>query len=129
VVQHDLFEHEILKVILAQRVLLEVEVVRAYRRRRRLVIREMQLRQVRVLQGILDADAVIWIIGQHLLQQVNRIVIRSLEKLFEVFAITLRQLLDEVAVLLIFDFRDQCWTRISEQLRDHVQLVLFGTSW
>lgn len=106
-VQHDFFVHEILEVILTQRILLEVKVVRTHRRRRRLVIWEMQLRQVRVLQSILDADAVIRIVGQHLLQQVNCVVIRSFEKLFEVFAVTLRQLLDEVAILLIFDFGDE----------------------
>lgn len=128
-VQHDFLVHEILEVILTQRVLLEVKVVRTDWRRRRFVIREMQLRQVRVLQGILDADAFIRIISQHLLQQVNCIVISTFEKLFEVLAITLRQLLDKVAILLIFDFGDESGLWISEQLRDHVQLVFFGTSW
>ena len=120
VVQHDFLEHQVFEVLLTQRVLLKVKVECADGSRGRLIVREVQLLEVRVFQGVLDRDAVIRIVSQHFLEQVNGVGIGTLEQLFKVLAVTLRQLLDKVPILLVFDFGDQRGAGISEQLRDHV---------
>lgn len=126
VVQHDLLEHQVFEVLLTQRVLLKVKVECANGRGGWLVVREMQLLEVRVLKRVLDGDTVIRIVGQHLLKQIDGVGVSALEQLFEVLAVTLGQLLDEIPVLLVFDFGDQLGLRISQQLRDHLKLILLG---
>lgn len=124
VVKHDLLVHEVLEVLLGQRVLLEVEVKGGHRLRRRLIVRVVQLLQVRVLEGLLNSDTVIGVVGEHLLQQIDGVGVSALEQLVEVFALALGQLSDEVLVLLVLNLAHQFSRRVAQQFRDHVQLVL-----
>lgn len=107
VVEHDLLVHEVLEVLLGQRVLLEVEVKGGHGLRRRLIVRVVQLLQVRVLEGLFHGNAVIRVVGQHLLQQVDGVGVATLEQLVEVFALALRQLSYEVLVLLVLNLAHQ----------------------
>ena len=113
-VQHDLVVHEVLEVLLAQRVLLEVKIECGHRVGCRLVLRIMQLLEVGMLQSLLHRDSVIGIVREHLLQQVDGIRISALEQLLEVAALALRQLLYEILVLLVFDLIDELLTRVAQ---------------
>lgn len=70
---HDLLVDELLQLLLAQVVFVLVEVEEFLRDRRRggLVIRIMVRLKVRVLQGLVDRDALHGVEGQELLQQVE----------------------------------------------------------
>lgn len=113
-IQHDLVKHEVLEVLLAQRVLLEVKIECRNGVGCRLVLRIMQLLEVGMLQSLLHGDPVIGIVREHLLQQVDGIGIGTLEQLIEVTALALRQLLYEILVLLVFDLIDELLTRVAQ---------------
>lgn len=113
-VKHDLVVHEVLEVLLAERVLLEVKVERRHWVGCRLVFGVMQLLEVGMLQCLLHGDAVIGVVREHFLEQVDGIGIGSLKQLVEVAALALRQLLYEILVFLVFDLIDKLLTWVAE---------------
>lgn len=106
-IKHYFVIHQILEVLLAQRILFEIEIEGLHGLGRRLVIREVQLFQVGMRQGVLDGDPLLRVVRQHLLEQVDCVRVGPREVLVEVLAIAFGQLLHKFFVLLVVYFANQ----------------------
>lgn len=122
-VKHYFIIHQILEVLLGQRVFLKVEIKEGHRLCDWLVRREVQLLQVLVSQCLLHGDSIIRIVGQHFLKQINCQWIGSLEQLLKLFRVPLGQLNHELLVLLVFNLIDQFGTGVAEEFCYHVKLL------
>lgn len=89
VVEHYFVVHKIFKVLFGKGIFFEIKVESTNWLSCWLIIREMKLLQVRVGQGLLYGNSILWVVCQHLLQKVNCLWICSLEELIKVFSFTL----------------------------------------
>ena len=67
-IQHYFVIHQILKVLLAERILFEVKIKCNHWVSCWLIIWEVELLQIWVREGLLDGDSIFWVIRQHPLQ-------------------------------------------------------------
>ena len=67
----------------------------------------MQLFKVWMAQSLWNCDSLIWIISQHLFQEVNYVRIGSFEQLVEVLSVSFWQLEHKLFVLFVFNLINQ----------------------
>ena len=123
VVKHDLLVDQVFEVLFAQRILFKIEVESTHWLGHGLIVWEMQLLQVRVLEGIRHGNPLSWVICQHLFEQVDGLWIGALEKVLKLLALSLWELEDKLFVFLIFNLVNQLWGRITQKLGDHIELL------
>lgn len=73
---------------------------------------------------LLDGDALVGVVRQHLLDEVNGLRVGALKQLIKVLPFALRQAHHEFFVLAIFDFVDQLLVRVAEQVIDLLHLLV-----
>lgn len=89
VIKHYFIIHQIFKVFLAQRILLEIKIKCTYWISCWLVVWEMELLKIWVGQCLFNCDSVFWVVCEHLLQKINSGWIGSSEELIKIFSFTL----------------------------------------
>ena len=98
-VQHYLVIDQVFVILLLERINFEVEVKGANWLTGRLIIRKVKLAHVGVGQSFIYCDSLLGVEGQHALDQVNSVGIRSLEYGGKIFAFPSWEALDKFFVL------------------------------
>ena len=84
-IEHNLLIDKIFEIIFTQRELFKVEIVSTHCISRRLIVREVQLLEVRMLKGLLDGDSFLRVVSEHLFEEVDGVGVGSFENLGEIF--------------------------------------------
>lgn len=122
-VQHYLLVNQVLEILLRKRVLLEVEVKGTDQFGCWFILRAGELLEVGVFERVLDGDAVLWVVGEHPLEEVDGEGVGALKELLELLALALGQLEHELFVFLVLDLVDQLGRGTAEELGDHSELL------
>mmetsp|Transcript_17459 Transcript_17459/g.23554 ORF Transcript_17459/g.23554 Transcript_17459/m.23554 type:complete len:332 (+) Transcript_17459:378-1373(+) len=125
-VKLDLLENEFLVLGNLEAEQLEVKVEVAHWVTSRLIILEVQTLHIGVLKSLIDGDSAVGVEREHLLNQVDGLVIGAPEQLIEVFAAVIRQLAHESSIVRILDLVDERWLGLANQVSDHHHLFLLS---
>ena len=106
-VELNFFKDQLLVLRDLQAKQLEVEIEIADSLAGWLIVFKMQTLHVGMLKSLVNCYSSVWIKGQHLLDEVDSLLIGSPEKFSEVFASVAGQLPHEGAIVSVFDLIDE----------------------
>lgn len=87
----------------------------------------MQISHVRVREGLLDRYSLFGVKDKHFLDQIDGIRVRvAFKELVEVLALLLRKLFHKCPIIFILDHADKSSIGVSNQVGDHLHLLLLG---